>query len=430
MTSSELPGFYRLSVDERRRLLAERTRLSTEALAALAGRPALGVERANCMIENAIGVFELPFGVCANMRVDGRDRLIPMAVEEPSVVAAASHGAKLLRAGGGVSTRVTAPIMIGQLQVLDVPAPDEAEAALLAARDDLIELANTCAPTLAALGGARDLEVRHLPPAGDDDPLGPMLVVHLLVDVKDAMGANAVNRMCEALAPEVETLTEGRVRLRILSNLADRRVVTAVGRVPIARLPAVEGTSSREVAEGIVEASVFAERDPYRAATHNKGIMNGVDAVLLATGQDWRAVEAGAHAYAARSGRYGPLATWRIEGDHLVGRLEIPMAVGTVGGIVRSHPTVAAALELAEVEGAGDLASLVAAVGLAQNLCALRALADEGINHGHLRLHARNVAAAAGASVAEIDAVARRIADAGKVAVTAARSALEEMRSR
>lgn len=429
MTSSELPGFYRLSVAERRRLLAERTGLPAETLAALGGEPALGVDRANCMIENALGVFELPLGLCANMRIDGRDRLIPMSVEEPSVVAAASHGAKLIRAGGGVTTEVTAPIMIGQIQVLDVPCADAAEVALLAAKADLIDLANTCAPTLATLGGAKDLEVRSLPATGED-PLGDMLVVHLLVDVKDAMGANAVNRMCEALAPEVETLTGGRVRLRILSNLTDRRMVVATGRVPIARLKNVEGASPREVAEGIVEASVFAERDPYRAATHNKGIMNGVDAVLIATGQDWRAVEAGAHAYAARSGRYGPLATWRIEGDDLVGRLEIPMAVGTVGGIVRSHPTVEAALAFAEVEGASDLARLVAAVGLAQNLCALRALADEGINHGHLRLHARNVAAAVGASVEEIDVVARRIADAGKVGMHAARSVLAEMRSR
>jgi hydroxymethylglutaryl-CoA reductase len=419
--SSVFPGFYRLPVDQRRAAVAERFPLDPGFAEVLA------VDAADQMVENAIGVFGLPLGLCVNMVVDGCDRVIPMAIEEPSVVAACCHMAKLLRKGGGVTTEVSPSHMIGQIQVLDVADAAAAESAVLAARGRLLEAANSNSDTLVHLGGgAIDIEVRHLPPLDADDPVGPMLVVHLVVNVLDAMGANAVNRMCEALAPEIEALTGGRVRLRILSNLSDRRTVVATCRVPIHALP-THGGSPEWVAQGIVEASVFAERDPYRASTHNKGIMNGVDAVLIAFGQDWRAVEAGAHAYAARNGRYGPLATWRRCGDYLEGRLEIPMAVGSVGGVVRVHPTVKSCLRLAGVDGAADMASLVAALGLAQNLAALRALADEGINRGHLRLHARNIAAEAGATAEEVQLVAERIADDGKVSLATATAALREI---
>jgi hydroxymethylglutaryl-CoA reductase len=429
---SLLPGFYRLSLAERRALLAARG-VPTDVLRSLGGDPGLGFEGANRMVENALGVLELPLGVCANLLVDGRDRLAPMAVEEPSVIAAASHAARLLRAGGGVTTQVTPPLMIGQVQLLDVPDLDGAARALLAARPALLARADAVDPPLvAAGGGARELAVRHLPPVEADDPVGPLLVVHLLVDVRDAMGANAVNTMCEALAPALERLTGGRARLRILSNLADRRTVVAEGRVPLTTLGAAGAAGGAaggaDVARGIVEASVFAERDPYRAATHNKGILNGVDAVLVALGQDWRAVEAGAHAFAARDGRYTALARWRVRGEALHGRLELPMAVGVVGGVVRVHPTVQAALRLAEVTSAAELSALAAAVGLAQNLGALRALAAEGIQRGHMRLHARNVAAEVGARGDEVERVAQRLADGGRVSRDAAAAVLAELR--
>ncbi len=388
----------------------------------------LDLEAADRMIENVVGRLTLPMGVGLNLVINGRDRLLLMALEEPSVVAGLSHAAKLLREGGGVRVETTEPVMIAQIQVLDVD-PDQASDILRAAKNEMLARANQVDPVLVRVGGgARDMEVRVLSPAGADDPLGPMVVVHLLVDVRDAMGANAVNSMAETLAPFVEELTGGRVRLRILSNLADRRIVRVEGRVPVSALSG-RGQDAMDVAEGIVEASVFAERDPYRAATHNKGIMNGVDAVLLASGQDFRAVEAGAHAYAARSGRYRALAVWRLEGETLVGRLEMPMAVGTVGGVVKTHPAVAAALDVMEVEGAADLAALVGAAGLAQNLAALRALASEGIQRGHMRLHARNLAVAAGANPDEVGAVVDWMVGRDCVTASGAVEALDALRS-
>lgn len=369
----------------------------------LCGGPGRGLplEVADRMIENCIGVYGLPLGVGVNLRVDGQDRLVPMVIEEPSVVAALSHGAKLLREGVGITTHATASLMIGQLQVLGFPCADTAREALLREREALLREADAVDPALLrAGGGARELEVRVLEPLGEEDPVGTMLVVHLVVDVRDAMGANAVNTMMEALAPSVARLAGGRVRLRILSNLADRRLVSARGRVPLSVLGNGDVRRGRRIADGVQEASVLAERDPYRAATHNKGIMNGVDAVLLATGQDWRAVEAGAHAYAARSGRYAALSRWRAptpaEPDALVGELSLPLAVGTVGGIVRSHPAVRHALWLLRANDSSTLARIVAACGLAQNLAALRALATEGIQRGHMSLHSRHLAAAAG----------------------------------
>jgi hydroxymethylglutaryl-CoA reductase len=382
-------GLRDLSPAERLRRLSPGAGLDEADREALA-TGGLELEVADRMIENVVGLLALPVGVGLHLRVNGRERLVPMAIEEPSVVAGLSNAAKMLAAGGGVTVEATAALMIAQIQLVDVPDLDAAERAVREAHAAVAHSCREADPTLAALGGGvRDVVVRRLLPHGPEDPLGPMLVVHLVVDVLDAMGANAVNTMAECVAPELERLTGGRARLRILSNLADRRTVTAAGSVPFAAL-AREGFAGDDVARGIVEASVFAERDPYRAATHNKGIMNGIDAVLLATGQDWRAVEAGAHAYAARDGRYGPLSRWRLGDDAtLRGRLTLPLAVGIVGGAVKAHRGVRAALKLAGVERARELAELAAAAGLAQNLAALRALAAEGIQRGHMRLHAR-----------------------------------------
>jgi hydroxymethylglutaryl-CoA reductase len=427
MKTSELSGFHRLDLTDRRARVAELTGLSERDLEELSAEGGLSDEQANRMVENVLGVMGLPLGLCVNLRVDGRDCLVPMATEEPSVVAAASFAAKLLRAGGGVESEVSPPHMIGQIQLLDVPDPQKGEQAVLGARGELMALANSGHPSLvAAGGGALDLEINHLPPLGEDDPCGPMLVVHLVVDVRDAMGANAINSMCERIAPRIAELTGGRVGLRILSNLADRRTVTVRGAVPFAALEGRGCESPEKLAEGIVEASVFAERDPYRAATHNKGIMNGIDSVLLAFGQDWRAVEAGAHAFAARGGRYSALAHWRIKGDRLCGELTLPMAVGTVGGVAGVHPTVKVTRKLARIGAARELASIVAAVGLAQNLSAMRAMVAEGIQRGHMRLHARNVAAEAGAEGEEIEVVAAIIAERGSVSLQAARDAIAE----
>jgi hydroxymethylglutaryl-CoA reductase len=426
--SSALPGFHRLPMAERRALVSSLTDLGADDWRVLAGDEGLCAEQAEHMVENLVGVLALPLGLCVNLRVDGRDRLVPMAIEEASVIAAASHAAKLLRAGGGITTSRAAPLMIGQIQLLDVADAAAAEAAVLGARAELLAAASQCDPCLVRKGGgAVELEVRHLP-AHPGDPIGPMLVVHLVVDVREAMGANTVNGMCERLAPRLARLTGGRVRLRIVSNLADRRTVVAEGRVPLALLETKGGGNARDLAQGIVEASVFAERDPYRAATHNKGIMNGVDAVLMAFGQDWRAAEAGAHAFAARAGRYSALATWRIEGEALRGRVELPMPVGVVGGVTAVHPAYPLTRRLAGVSSAAELGSIAAAVGLAQNLGALRALAAEGIQQGHMRLHARSIAVACGALDHEVDWVAERISRSAQPTREAARELLGRLR--
>jgi hydroxymethylglutaryl-CoA reductase len=348
-----------------------------------------------------------------------------MAIEEPSVVAGASFAAKLVRAGGGFQASATAPHMIGQLQLLDVAAPWSARFELLAARQELLALADETDPVIVELGGgARDLEVRVL----EQTPVGPMVVVHLIFDCRDAMGANAVNTACEALAPRIEQITGGRVGLRILSNLADRRLARARCTVPAEAL-AFGDFSGDRVARGIVEAWAFAAADPYRAATHNKGIMNGVDAVVIATGNDWRAVEAGAHAYAARSGRYTSLTTWaRDAGGSLVGTLEMPLAVGIVGGATRVHPTAQVALKILGLRSGRELAHVIAAVGLAQNMAALRALATEGIQRGHMRLHARQVAMAAGAAGDEVAHVAARMTAEGHVRPDRAEAILAQVR--
>jgi hydroxymethylglutaryl-CoA reductase len=421
--TSRIAGFYDLSASERLQRVAAWAELTDEERSAAVG-PGLDLEQANQMIENVIGVHGLPLGIATNFAINGRDYLIPMAIEEPSVVAAASFMARIVRAGGGFRTSSTEPVMIGQIQVLDLPDPWAARSDLLRHKQRLLDRANQTDPLIVALqGGARDLEIRTFA----DSPVGPMLVLHLLYDTRDAMGANTVNSAVEALTPLVEEISGGRVHLRILSNLSDRRLARASCTISPALL-AFAGFRGEQVIQGIVEASAFAAIDPYRAATHNKGIMNGVDAVALACGQDWRALEAGAHAYAARQGTYGPLSTWsqNHEGS-LVGKLELPLAVGTVGGATRVHEGVRLALKILAVQTARELAEVMAAVGLAQNLGALRALATEGIQKGHMALHARQVAMAAGAKGEQVQSVAARLIAEGLVRLDRAQEILSQM---
>lgn len=420
-SSSRLSGFYRRRRDERARIVAAWAGLTPDEQAALEGRAGLTAEQADHMIENVIGVYALPLGIATNFVINGRDVLVPMVVEEPSIVAGVSFAAKLAREGGGFTTSADDPVMIGQIQVLDVADLDAAAARVLDAQDELLAEADCCDRVIVDLGGgARGLEVRPFP----ETPAGPMLVVHLLFDVRDAMGANAVNTTVERLAPRIEALTGGRVSLRILSNLADRRKARAACTIP-ARALATETMAGPDVARAIVEAAVFAAVDPYRAATHNKGVMNGMDAVAIATGNDWRALEAGAHAWAARDGRYRSLTEWTLDaaGD-LRGAIELPVAVGTVGGATRVHPAARAALKVLGSPGAQELAQIMAAVGLAQNLAAIRALATEGIQRGHMSLHARQVAVAAGAQGAEVDRIAARLVREGQIRVERARELL------
>jgi hydroxymethylglutaryl-CoA reductase len=373
-----------------------------------------------------IGTHALPLGIALNFMVNGREVLVPMAIEEPSVVAGASFMAKLARGGGGFLAHTDPPEMIGQMQVLDLPDLPAARLAILEQKYRLLAEAAEIDPVLKKLGGGpRDLEVRLI----EDSPVGPFLVVHLIYDVRDAMGANAVNTAVERLAPLVETLTGGRVHLRILSNLADRRLARARCTVPLAQL-AFGDFGAEAVRDGILAAWAFAAADPYRAATHNKGIMNGVDAVVIATGNDWRAVEAGAHAFAARAGRYTSLSTWgRDVQGNLVGTLEMPLAVGIVGGATKVHPTARAALKLLGIRSATELAEIIVSVGLAQNLAALRALATEGIQRGHMTLHARQVAIAAGATDHEIARLAAQMVSEGIVRSDRAETILHEWRA-
>jgi hydroxymethylglutaryl-CoA reductase len=420
--SSRLAGFYNRSVQERLELLAEHAGLDDDELAILR-EASLGLERADLMTENVVGVYELPLGIATNFCVNGRDVLVPMVIEEPSVVAAASFAAKLVRAGGGFEAHATEPVMIGQMQVLDLADPWSARFALLHHKQRLLAVADEADPVISRLGGgARDLQVRVL-----ECSIGPMLVVHLLYDCRDAMGANAINTAVEKMAPLVEEISGGQVLLRILSNLADQRLARARCEIPVEELTFGDFEGQR-VAQGIVEAWAFAAADPYRAATHNKGIMNGIDAVVMATGNDWRAVEAGAHAYAARSGAYTSLSTWSLVQDNLVGTLELPLVVGTVGGATRVHPAARVALKLIGADSARELAEIIAAVGLAQNLGAIRALATEGIQRGHMSLHARQVALAAGATGSEISRVAAQMTQTGIIRVDQAREILRVMR--
>ena len=424
---SRIPGFYDRTLEQRREELAQGYGLAPQDLAALTGEAGLAVEQAGAMIENVIGTLSLPLGIALNFVVNGREVLVPMAIEEPSVVAGASFMARLARAGGGFTAHTTPPEMIGQMQILNAPDLPAARLAVLEDKAGLLAEAAEIDPVLKKLGGGpRDLEVRLI----EDSPIGPFLVVHLIYDVRDAMGANAVNTAVERLAPRVEALTGGRAHLRILSNLADRRLARARCTIPLAQLAFGE-YAAEVVRDGILAAWAFAAADPYRAATHNKGIMNGVDAVVLATGNDWRAVEAGAHAYAARSGRYASLSTWgKDTAGNLVGTLEMPMAVGIVGGATKVHPAARAALKLMGVESAAGLAEITVSVGLAQNLAALRALATEGIQRGHMTLHARQVAISAGAQGADIHRLAEQLVAEGTVRIDRAEEILRQWENR
>lgn len=419
--TSRLPGFYNLSLAQRLEVL--QAFLEPADLASLSGENGLTPDQADHMIENVTGLYALPLGLGLNFVVNGREVLVPMVVEEPSIVAGASFMARLARAGGGFTAQAGPPEMIGQMQVLNVADLPAARLAILEQKPRLLAEAAEIDPVLKRLGGGpRDLEVRVI----DESPIGPFLVIHLIYDVRDAMGANAVNTACERLAAPIEFLTGGKVHLRILSNLADRRLARANCRIPLAELAFGE-FSAEQVRDGILAAWAFAAADPYRAATHNKGIMNGVDAVVVATGNDWRAIEAGAHAYAARGGRYTSLSTWSADtrGD-LVGALEMPMAVGIVGGATRAHPAARAALKLMGVTSAAQLAEIIVSVGLAQNLAALRALATEGIQRGHMSLHARQVAISAGAQGDQIERLARRLVEEKTVRIDRAEQILKE----
>ncbi|MDT6961793.1 hydroxymethylglutaryl-CoA reductase, degradative [Cupriavidus sp. SZY C1] len=426
-TDSALPNFRALTPAQRLEHVAAVTGLTADEARLIAEPGALGTDRANGMIENVVGTFDLPLGIAGYFQINGRDYVVPMVVEEPSVVAAASFMAKLARQDGGFQASSSGPLMRAQVQVLGIADPFGARQALLRRRDEIVALANSRDKVLIGLGGGcRDIEVHVFP----DTPRGPMIVMHLIVDVRDAMGANTVNTMAEAVSPTVERITGGSVRLRILSNLADLRLARARVRLTADTL-ATRERSGAEIIEGVIDAYTFAAIDPYRAATHNKGIMNGIDPVIVATGNDWRAVEAGAHAYACRGGRYTSLTHWEKDNTGaLVGTIEMPMPVGLVGGATKTHPLARLALKILDVDSAQTLGEVAVAVGLAQNLGALRALATEGIQRGHMALHARNIALVAGAVGEEVDRVARRMAEEHDVRTDRAVALLQELRSR
>ncbi len=417
--TSRIPGFYKLPVEERINKVKEFADLTDEEVELLKKFGALDKETADHMIENVIGTFPLPLGIATNFLINGKDYLIPMAVEESSVVAAASNAAKWCREGGGIISKISGSIMMSQIQLVNIKDPFGAKMKILEHKDEILKIANEQDPVLVKLGGgAKDIEVRVL-----DSRIGPMVVTHLVVDVKDAMGANAVNTMAEAVAPYIEDITGGKVYLRIITNLADKRIVRARCVVP------KEAIGGEEVVDGVVAAWAFADADPYRAATHNKGIMNGIDAVVIATGNDWRAVEAGAHAYAARTGVYKPLSTWEknANGD-LVGTLELPLAVGIIGGATKVHPLARLSLKILGVKTANELAEVMGAVGLVQNLAALKALATEGIQRGHMKLHARNIAIMAGAKGELVDKVASIMVKHRKIRFDYAQEILEKLK--
>ncbi|MEM2977873.1 MAG: hydroxymethylglutaryl-CoA reductase, degradative [Candidatus Hadarchaeales archaeon] len=420
MRSSRLPGFHEISPEERLKLVKEFAGLTDEEVEILRNTGSLPLDLANRMIENVIGATHLPLGIATNFLINGRDYLVPMAIEEPSVVAAASNAARMARMKYGFRASADEPIMIGQIQVCKLKDPEKARGRILGEKEKILAKANEQDPLLVkAGGGARGVEVRVL-----DTSMGPMVVVHLLVDVRDAMGANAVNTMCEAVAPLIEELTGGKVYLRILSNLAVYRRARAEASFP------KEALGGEEVVEGILYAHALAAADPFRCSTHNKGIMNGIIAVALALSNDVRALEAGAHAYAALGG-YKPLTSWeREENGDLRGRIELPLAVGVLGGATGVHPVARVCRKILGVGSSKELAEVMAAVGLAQNLAALRALVAEGIQRGHMKLHARNVAMAAGARGEQVEEVARRMVEEGCIRMDRAREILAELESR
>ncbi|GFO97672.1 hydroxymethylglutaryl-CoA reductase,degradative [groundwater metagenome] len=416
--TSKISGFYKLGPQERLRLVSEFADLTQEEASCISSSGALSLDAADRMVENLIGVMEVPMGVAVNFLINGKDYLIPMAIEEPSVIAAASNAAKMAREGGGFTTSSTGPVMIGQIQAVGIADPAGARMSILEKRDEIIRRANVADPVLVKFGGgAKDVEVRVI-----DTPGGKMVITHLIVDCRDAMGANAVNTMAETVAPYIEELTGGRVYLRIISNFADKRIM---------RVKAVftkEALGGEEVVDGIIAAYNFAASDPYRAATHNKGIMNGVTAAVLATGNDTRAIEAGAHVYASRSGTYRPLSCYEKNAkSDLVATIEMPMAVGLVGGATKTNPIARAAVKILGVKTATEMGEVFAALGLAQNFAAMRALATEGIQRGHMGLHSRNVAIQAGATGDMVDKIAEIMVKERKVRADRAKELLEEM---
>ena len=419
MKSSRIPGFYKLSVKERMEIVKEFAGLTDEEASLLQSTGSLSLELADRMIENVVGAIPIPLGIAVNFLINGKDYLIPMAIEETSVVAAASYGAKMTRSKGGIFTDSTEPVMIGQIQVVKVKDPYRARMAILESKDEILEKANEQDPMLVSVGGgAKDVRAKVI-----HTIRGAMVIAELLVDCRDAMGANAVNTMAEAVAPMIEKITGGKVLLRIISNFATERLARAWTVVD------KEEVGGEEVVDGIVDAYAFAAADPYRAATHNKGILNGIIAVALATCNDHRAIEAGAHAYAARSGHYSPLSVWeKNEDGDLVGSIELPLAVGIIGGATKVHPVAKVALKILGVKTAKELSEVMAAVGLAQNLAALRALAHEGIQRGHMSLHARNIAIMAGATGDLIDLIAERMVEERKIRMDRAKELLEEYR--
>ena len=427
--NSRIGGFYKLSVSERRKLLAEIAELSDEQVEAWADSGELDEESADRMIENVVGTYSLPIGVATNFVIDGSHYAIPFVLEEPSVVAAASNMAKRCLANGGFSSDNDDPVMIGQIQVVGCEDPNGAMESILAAKEELVSNCNEVDPILVKFGGGcRDLSARVI-----ETGSGPMVIVHIHVDCRDAMGANAVNTMAETIAPRVEEISGGTVILRIISNLAVLRLarVSAVFTPEEMSDGGKDPKQGSEVIEGVIQAYHFAEADPFRATTHNKGIMNAISAVALACGQDWRAIESGAHSYASHERTYGSLTTWSKDDDgNLVGSIELPMAVGLVGGAVRVHPAAQANVALLGVGSADELAKVMAASGLAQNLGALRALATVGIQAGHMKLHVRNMAVTAGAEGGEVDRVASMLRErGGRITQASVIGALEEIRS-
>ena len=423
--SSRIPGFYKMTIEERKQRIIELCGMEPETADQLNGKPSLPEETADNMIENVIGTFGLPFAVGLNFNINEKDYIIPMAVEEASIVASASFIAKIVRDAGGFKAESTERVMIGQVQVVGCEDFEQAKKQVEANKDMLIKAANDAYPSLVKRGGgAEDLDVRILDEGAS--AYSKMLVVHLYVNTCDAMGANIINTMAESIAPVVEHLTQGKVYLRILSNYADRCLAKATCVIPPHLLES-DGFTGEEVRDGVIHAYEFARMDPYRAVTHNKGIMNGIDPVIIATGNDWRAVEAGAHAYAARDGQYRSMSTWsKDEAGNLVGELELPMSLGIVGGASRVHPTAKVAYDILKVTSAKELAQVVTVVGLAQNLGALKALATDGIQKGHMALHSRSVAVAAGADGDMVEFVAEKLIEAKDIRVGYAKKVMEE----
>ncbi len=416
--SSVISGFYKLSLKERLAIIKDFAGLTDEEIHLLENTGALTFDVADHMVENVIGVFPEPLGVGVNFQINGKDYMVPMATEEPSVIAAASYAAKMVRDGGGFHTSSTAPVMIGQIQLVKIKDAKLAKKQVLDAKGEILKKANDQDPVLNSFGGgAKDIDAKII-----DTSMGQMVIVELYVDCRDAMGANAVNTMAEAIAPMIEELTGGHVYLRIISNLATKRLAKAWCTVP------KEALGGEAIVEGIAYASAFAAADPYRAATHNKGALNGMIAVVLATGNDHRAIEAGAHAYAALSGKYTSISQWtKNKNGDLEGVIELPMAVGLIGGAVKTHPIARIAMKILNVKSANEFAEVIAAVGLAQNLGALRALSSEGIQRGHMNLHARNIAVTAGAKDDMVDKVAAQMVKERKVRVDRAKEIIEEL---